>query len=169
MQRAIQSSWTDAGMISLGFFRILEIELNQRIVHPLVRRLDWDTLPRPTGRILQNLLPKIKKVRDGNTSGLELGAIYHLLNQTRDPRPDEQISQVLHDAIKASLNDIGQIAYKQGKLEDLIGDEARETYRNPPAHSRFLPLSVATACKEYVEKALEVIIEGTAKNIPAAG
>ena len=73
-----------------------------------------------------------------------------------------------YDAIKASLNDIGQIAYK-GKLEDLIGDEARETYRNPPAHSRFLPLSVATACKEYVEKALEVIIEGTAKNIPAAG
>ena len=33
-------------------------------------------------------------------------------------------------------------------------DDARELYRNPPAHTRFLPLASALRCKDYVDRGL---------------
>ena len=33
--------WKDAGMISLGFYRILELELNERLISPLKDLMRW--------------------------------------------------------------------------------------------------------------------------------
>jgi hypothetical protein len=73
-------------MISLGFFRILEVELNQRIIRPLAKGLDWTALKllaRPAKAakehiIPENVLDKLGRVRAGDASGLELGPLYLL-------------------------------------------------------------------------------------------
>src|SRR5262249_15284021 len=38
------ASWKDAGMISLGFFRILELEFNERLIFPMMKTVDFKTL-----------------------------------------------------------------------------------------------------------------------------
>ena len=76
-----RSPWEDAGMISLGFFRILEVELNQRIIAPLVASLNFPELraiPKPSNArkdesIPDNIIDKLGHVRDGRDRGLELG------------------------------------------------------------------------------------------------
>lgn len=154
-------------MISLGFFRILEVELNQRIIAPLVTSLDFDVLralPKPTKAqkdqsIPENIIEKLGHVRDGRDRGLELGALYLLLERTQTViEPDKDRKRFLHDAIAQHLTTAGKAAYEDGRLSATINPAAREQYRNPPAHSRFLPQRIATQCKEHVEHALLEII-----------
>ena len=164
---AERSPWQDAGMISLGFFRILEVELNQRIIAPLATCLNFGELraaPKPTKTqkdesIPDNIIDKLGRVRDGRDRGLELGALYLLLQRTQTViEPDMERKRLLHDAIAQLLTTAGRAAYEDGRLSATINPADREQYRNPPAHSRFLPQRVATRCREHVEQALLEII-----------
>jgi len=164
---AERSPWQDAGMISLGFFRILEVELNQRIVLPLVALLDFDALravPKPTKAqktecVPENIIDKLGNVHDGGAHGLELGALYLLLQRTQIvSEPDKNRKELLHHALVQLLTTDGKAAFQDGRLAVIINPAVREQYRNPPAHSRFLPQHVATACKEHVEHALLDIV-----------
>ena len=80
-------------MISLGFFRILEVELNQRIIRPLAKGLDWTALkllakPAKAAKehiIPENVLDKLGRVRAGEAPGLELGPSTCYYNALRRP------------------------------------------------------------------------------------
>ena len=167
-----RSSWQDAGMISLGFFRILEVELNQRIIRPLAKGLDWTALKllaKPAKALKEHIIPenvldKLGHVRDGDASSLELGPLYLLLQRTQTViEPDKDRKVLLHNAIAHALTENGTRAYEDGRLADTINPEARDKYRNPPAHSRYLAQPIATECKHYVEGALRDIIAWTSK------
>jgi len=167
---AERSPWQDAGMISLGFFRILEVEFNQRIVIPMLKSLDFTALralPKPprtieSGRIPDNIIEKLKKVREGRDAGLELGALHLLLQLTQTiADPDENRKKLLHGAIQRHLTTDGERAYKDGRLSNLISPAVREKYRNPPAHSRYLPQPVAIECRKHVTQALLDITDWT--------
>lgn len=166
------SPWQDAGMVSLALFRILEVELNERIILPLVTSMDVDalrSLPKPAKTqndqsIPHNIIDGLSHIRDGRKRGLELGALFLLLERTRAvTEPDKDRKKLLHDAIARHLTSAGNVAYEDGRLSATINPVARERYRNPPAHSRFLPQAVATECKEHVEKALLEVITWTPK------
>jgi hypothetical protein len=160
-----RSTWKDAGLVSLGFFRIIEYELNARFLGPSLTRLERAELQR-----LHKALPGKKrgewafvvngldKVFDGKAHGLMLGELEAWLGRIgRAPDSPEEapIRDLLRQALLPSLTPEGLRALDAGQMGALIAQGPRERYRNPPAHTRFVPLKVAHDCKAYVDRALE--------------
>ena len=88
------------------------------------------------------------------------------------PKEIKPISDVVEMILKEEkiLSDSGLVALKQQKAKDsengfrfvdMTGKDRREKYRNPPAHTRFVSLSTAMKCVEYVNKAIIKIDEYT--------
>ena len=83
------------------------------------------------------------------------------------------ISSVAEKILKDEkiLSNSGLVALKQSiknpgneyRFVDMTNKERREKYRNPPAHTRFVSLSTAFECVEYVNKAIIKIDEYTLK------
>jgi hypothetical protein len=171
--------WKDAGMISLGFFRIIELELNERLIIPALQHLDMRQLEATlhdlkTGEpgksvkdaigVWERLLPQLRRAKE-EQRGLELGALEMLLGKTAKlTGPDVRLKSAIQTEILKRLSADGVEAFQSGKLARLIDSEAREKFRNPPAHSRYLALPVARECKHYVDNILEQIIAFTVGN-----
>src|SRR5262249_35558996 len=53
LAQAVKESllWKDSGMISLGFFRIVELEFNARLILPILQKLDLDVLERSLAKL----------------------------------------------------------------------------------------------------------------------
>jgi hypothetical protein len=75
--------------------------------------------------------------------------------------PDAPLKAPINAGILLLLTTAGAEAFKSGKLALLVDSAARDKFRNPPAHSRYVALSVARECKVYVEKALNQLIAFT--------
>ena len=171
--------WHDAGMISLGFFRILELEINQRLVVPILRGERSSDNQLQLEHLIENLrersgplgeqsktkrdalttwemlLAAVEDLRLGKIVGIELGALERLLGRARHVKgSDKELRAFWRDQLISKLMPAGVVALDDGSLCDLISNEARNRYRNPPAHTRFLPLRVATECKEHVDRSL---------------
>jgi len=61
--------------------------------------------------------------------------------------------------LPSHLTPQGQDAMQRGAFADLISADKRDCYRNPPAHTRFLPLSVAKEGKAYVDESLQQMFD----------
>ena len=180
------NDWQDAGMVALGFFRILELELNHRILGPMqndghakavLTALDsTEEFSKPNAvesvndrktrdkvaSFWKRMKPELVAVLNGRKSGLELGALQLLLDKTRNEGgPDAVLKAVVRTAISGQLSERGLSAYLDGTLSDMISPEVRERFRNPPAHTRFLSLQVALECRAYVEKSLKDMSDWT--------
>ena len=84
---------------------------------------------------------------------MELGPMENFLKKIeKSEGEDETVESLLRSVICKILTEEGETALKTGELSGLIGGEKRAKYRNPPAHTRFLSLSVAKECKEYVDE-----------------
>jgi hypothetical protein len=175
---ASEDIWRDAGMLSLGFFRVLELEFNERLIRPMLPTFDPDAfdveLAKLKGAELTKSAKKAIAVWDRmlvalrtakkKRRGLELGALELLLAKTREAYGfDGSLKSSLRFAVCAQLSSAGIEALSSGELAELIDTEKREMYRNPAAHTRYVDLSTARACKVYVEDALARLIEYTAK------
>lgn len=181
------SHWQDAGMVSLGFFRILELELNHRLILPLrvggvggtvlnqVQCL-LDEISEPVSDESNNgtkrrkktieswarVIPQLVNVLEGDKSGLELGSLYWFFEKTRNEEGiDAPAKAMLRELITKQLSNHGAIAFQSGKMSEMISPAILDTYRNPPAHTRFLPLERAIECKAYVDDCLQSLITWT--------
>src|SRR5262249_45582338 len=157
--------WKDAGMISLGFFRVLEWELNRTLVLPSLSQIDRDVL----ARLYSELPPKRQDswrvvceasrrvVAGGNVKGLELGPLEAWLGHVRkEAHPgEESLRDLFRAPVLKLLTEPGQQALDAGGIEGLIKLDKRERYRNPAAHTRFVSLAIARECKEHVDRSLE--------------
>ena len=156
--------WKDAGMISLGFFRVLEWELNRVLVHPSLSQIDSTVL----AKLYNGLSPKrqesweivyesSRRVVAGKSQGLELGPLETWLGHVRKAAHpgEESLRDLFRSPVLNLLTKQGQRALDAGEIEGLIKFDKRERYRNPPAHTRFVPLAIARECKEYVDRSLE--------------
>lgn len=167
---AERNTLRDAGMISLGFFRILELEYNNRLIleafsNDDIRELQevWDRLTavansskkkRATETWKQLIASISRGVNQGK--GLELGSLEILLGKTASEDGfDAELKSIVRVRFFSQLNDLGVTAFWSGDLRLAISTEVRERFRNPPAHTRFLDLETAIECKEHVVKALE--------------
>ena len=164
--------WEDAGPISLSYFRILELEINRMIVKPLCKAENFTKIDNVYQKMLadaeaksQGALKKLKnkwgitfnalrKMQDTTNSvnGMELGPLLHLFELLRST--DDEMTRVILSIMRPLLNENGNIALDTGLLSQMISEEKREKFRNPPAHTRYLPLSVALECREYVVDSL---------------
>jgi len=175
-------SWHgDAGMISLGFFRILEHELNHLLVDGLqksenaISELDeiWTRVgenlitvdPALTKKLAKKradthalwsqLLPRVQGVIKGERSGLELGTLALLMEKSRSSTGDDvELKQYFAKTLTRRLNDQGRVAYMAGEISRFIEQGVVEKFRNPAAHARFVSLASAQACKRHVDNAL---------------
>jgi len=115
-----------------------------------------NTLSKKEAAVWRKLITKVKRVIDGTETGLTLGDLYLFLEKLRSKK--ESSSNIRHffrRAVNCSLNQKGQKALDCGDISVLIAYEQRERFRNPPAHTRFLPLLVAEECQTFVEDGLE--------------
>ena len=168
----------DCGMISLGFYRILEWEYNEKLIWPclnsdLLKEINIDFKQmyeqNPKSKKLENVIKywekMIKKLSDGlkNKKGLELGSLEIFLSKINSLKgPDHKIKSRLRDSIFLRLTQKGKQAFENGEIITPIKSEIREKFRNPPAHTRFLDFGTAHECKEFVFKSLEDLASYTA-------
>ncbi|WP_426124386.1 hypothetical protein [Pseudomonas sp. PSPC2-3] len=176
----------DAGMIALGFFRILEHELNDLLIKPF-RNSDsaaaeleelWSRL----GKLLatedatqskasatkrkkahmmwSQMIERLRPVLDGGRTGLELGPLHILLEKSRSTSGEDlELKLFFASRLTSHLNHAGQVAFKSGAIAKFIEQSAVEQFRNPPAHSRFVSLSTAQACKRHVVQCISGLVE----------
>ena len=170
-----QEAWVDAGPVSLALFRILELELNFRLVRPafsdpaklayLDSAVDELLKIAPQSKKLESaqgfwtrMRGRVAAVGSGKISGLELGDLEALLAKaSKIAGPDSEIKQVVSDAISKYLTPAGLDSLQTGAMVELISSKHREEFRNPPAHTRYLPLPVAADCRSHVDRALDLM------------
>jgi hypothetical protein len=170
---ASKNEWRDAGAMSLGFFRILELEFNERLIFPLVHQVDFaefeslfETLKsNATSSRTQNAVDFWKKMKSPlleakkSRKGLDLGALELFIQKIRSASGgDIQIKELLRRALCSCITPKGVEAFNAGELEALLNGQAREKYRNPAAHARYVDLATARECKTYVEDALDKLL-----------
>lgn len=168
MSEDIDWGWRDAGMLSLGFFRIIEVEINDKLILPLIRdgRIDdlkdsYDarrsalsgddkkTYSNRWGRNIKTL----EKIADGSADvdGLMLGELeFFFQNIGSSFDPDDNLAILARNRLSELIDSSIVIDEFITLIEDkVLKKEIRDRYRNPPAHTKYLPYETACECREY--------------------
>ena len=158
--------WKDAGLISLAYFRIIEVELNTRIVIPLFDSIGIEQMesiyceyksflnsPREVEKYTNKWNSIISSYKDRHS--LELGSLERLFGYIsyRSKRKDT-LSNKLQELFLTLLTDEGKKAFQECFFENIVNKEIREKFRNPPSHTRYLSYATACECKEFVMNTL---------------
>jgi len=166
------NQWKDAGTVSLGYFKILEIELNAKIIKPLlspefisqlgiyIDEMDINSLSGKKKKRLifwENILSQFQDISNNIKNGLELGVLeifFQKIKSTKNIDSDIKIYSL--ENLYLLLTDHGKKIFQTNDFTDPINVQFREKYRNPPAHTRLLPLPIAKECKIHVLNSLEL-------------
>ena len=168
-----QNMIKDASRISLGYFRVIEMELNYKLIIPLVENLDFDQLEQSCG---YNKAPvdrtpyeselykkwnkdiyELNKVRSSCQDTLELGTIRTLLYHIMDDDRHDLCSRLLDNALTPLLSLDGLHAFRSKTMMGIISRENTEKYRVPGSHTGYHPLSTAKEAREFVLTTLPLI------------
>lgn len=168
LSESIDWGWRDAGMISLAYFRIIEVELNSKIVFPLVERIGIErvrnlydsTRARLRGEEKQDfsarwgrLVSTLEKIEAGTaeTNGLMLGEMEYFFRNIGSERiPDDALAEELTEQLRLMLAEDVSAEDLIDLIENgIIKREIRDKYRNPPAHTRYLPYQTARECRDF--------------------
>ena len=160
----------DAGMLCLSYMRILELELNEKIISPL-SRYKSQIIATCDGEKEQEIqlafqnglssaaVEKIKSayMRDWGwleklDKGIELGPLYFFLLRFKNGKNKYPVTVRYIESIFCSqiLTEDGLSSLKAGVISEWINSTIRETYRNPPAHTRYVGIATALECRDYV-------------------
>jgi len=123
---------------------------------------DKKSLENRFGIILSSL--KRMSSRKGGVDGLELGVLDYFLKNIIIEKDDsysigDKTAEFIFNKVIILLTDEGRKALLSGEMRKIISSEKREKYRNPPAHTRYLPYSVACECREFVIDAVYKLSE----------
>ena len=151
-------------MLALGFSRIIELELCNRIIMPLLSKVGYERLSSEllnAEKLYKNKWQShIKTYRDiikNGTNGkmymlAELNNIFTCIGSKYDEM--DNIATVIRDNLSTILNEHGIDKFNSGIFENITGREIRDKYRNPPAHTKYLEYSVVEECRNVVKKFL---------------
>lgn len=167
--------WKDAGMLSLGFFRLLEVELRQRLLVDVFGKKD------PVVRQWLQEVEERKKDPDGSRFGMvtvgkekfelsrtlialkqpekltmeQMEFCFYLLSEQAETAPEWAVYRdALRQKLYSVLSDEGIRASKDGSIARAICQQKRQEFRNPPAHARYLPIEKAGECRDYVNQTI---------------
>jgi hypothetical protein len=164
--------WKDAGMISLSYFRILEVEFNEKIITPLadsisIRELDnkfYDHLRKLQGEVQDfyrkkwgTIISTFKNINNPakEGEGLMLGPLeYFFRNLGRRYDKNDPVSQYLRESLEDILTESGKTALENGGFEKIMSYNNRNQYRNPPAHTKYLHIDKAVECRDLVNRSI---------------
>jgi len=155
----------DASGLALIFFRILEIEYNNKLIGPFAKELDFTRINKLTGftksisassySIDERFskwgkdLESLFDLKTGKKSSLEIGVIRTLLAHIWH-KTDKCASYLLGE-LEKHLTQKGKDALRTEYMIDIIGKTNVDMYRNPGAHTGFVPYSKACEAREFVK------------------
>lgn len=146
----------DYSALALQFFRIIEIEYNEKLIIPLIKNIDMKTFEL---KIKNNKgwYKDFKSILNAQKNGeISLGTIRVLLYKIIKYKDDE-IGCYLFKAINKLLTSKGKENLKSEKMMRIINYDVLRNYRNPGAHTGYLPFSEACNVRKYVYKNLLII------------
>ena len=169
--------WKDAGMLSLGFFRLVEVEMRQKLLVDVLGKNDPEirqwlrevaecnkldpqnpqifTLGNEKADLFRTLV-SMKKPEKLTMEGMEF--CFCLLSDKAVVQPQWQAYQdSLRRKLYAVLTPEGVQAARDNRFSQAISTELRETFRNPPAHARYLPIEKAGECRDYVNNLIKTL------------
>lgn len=164
--------WKDAGMISLSYFRILEVEFNEKIITPLIASISINDLEdkfkehqrKLYGRSQEDYRRKwgtiIGVFRNSKSpykeaEGLMLGPLeYFFRNLGKRYDKDDQVTLYLKEGLGKFLSEAGKTALENGSMESIMSYNNRNQYRNPPAHTKYLHIDKAMECRDFVNESI---------------
>lgn len=162
--------WKDAGMISLGFFRIIELELNQKIIIPVLSSVGYSVLNTEYNTIYnalsdtdrksfkakwRRILDSYKDMENNGFAGkgFMLGELYKFFKAVgSDFVTSDQLATLIKNSMNSVLNSNGVTKLEEGFFEEITNDDMRNKYRNPPAHTEYMPYETACECREVFRK-----------------
>ena len=164
--------WKDAGMISLGFYRILEVELNQKVIIPLLSSIGYTELndkytscastysgedkkryKSKWGTIIKTYQGMEESGFSGN--GFMLGILDYFFRAIGSEfEESDTLGELIRSKLPIVLNSYGELKFTDGFFEEITNDATRNKFRNPPAHTRYLPYAVACECREVFRKTI---------------
>ncbi|KRQ97226.1 hypothetical protein [Bradyrhizobium valentinum] len=155
--------WRDAGLLALGFFRVIEIELNERFVRPAASGIalaQLDALRAAAGQAgtkgWNAGLSTLRSIVANPSERLMLGPLREMCNEFGHPPAtiDANLRAFVQAALETQLTPSGRAAFFAQDLVDTVSSSRVQSYRNPPAHGRFVGFSEAMTCKQIVTDTL---------------
>lgn len=164
---------TDFSSLSLQYFRILEMIINEKLMIPLADSVDLQELKRLADEDAKerkhkwyremSYIGKIKldeKTCSRENASMQIGSartIIENVSQNKD-RSKDSCTQYLKDKMLVLLTDKGKDALESGEVVKLLDKDAVvDLYRVPGAHTGALPYSVACESREYTMHYLPII------------
>lgn len=166
LSKKIDYGWKDAGMLSLSYFRIIELELNKKILLKVVnnkyplKSIYYEYLNRNDISEIEKDKYKRKwhflfEVKDDNN--YMLGQIYKFFdNLSNINNINDKLAKLLYDKTKGIIL---ESSLNSNFFKNMISEEIRNKYRNPPAHTKYLKYETAKECREYVINQLNQLFE----------
>lgn len=146
----------DYSSISLQYFRIIEMEINEKLIRPLAESIE--------PKVLDSLVKKdknenghdwsidsksLKKIYYKKQESIEIGVARTLLENIIN-RNNDYCAQYLEGKILPLLTTTGVVAFKNYILTAVLDDSQVTKYRIPGAHTGILPYSVACESRKYL-------------------
>lgn len=153
----------DAGMLSLSYYKIIEIESAERLWKPLLSSIGKEKLYaeyQQTIEMIEDIKKrgkfanKYKRVFNNLTKDeptLMLGDLEILFGGIKNEHMEKMVFKHLYEELCTLLTESGINAFSNGQILEWYCSKNRKKFRNPPAHTQYLKLKVALECKEYVE------------------
>jgi hypothetical protein len=161
-QSIMNKEWIDSGNISLAYFKILEIEFNNRFIKPLFQNINHNDLRKNlenekglTGNFIRSIDTIIKNLEKNNYT-LTSGQIFYFLTNILENNQTNFSKYFIHK-IEEILTDLGLVELHNGELFNMFNDKFREKYRNPPAHTLYLSKDQALEARQFVIKNLNYL------------
>lgn len=156
-----QKGTENASELALMYFKVFEIEYNRRLIQPLIQELDMDRLEElkdPDDDVwtpeIENI-QKINRARGTKNEKMMIGEIRTLLNKIREK--DGICSNVFANALYKVLSDAGIQAFQSRRMMQLISFGKTDQYRNPGAHTGYVPFTGASEARNYVTHNIPVM------------
>lgn len=164
--------WKDAGLISLGYYRILEVELNQKFIIPLLSGIGYVALNNEYTQCADSLSGDNKKKYKSkwgtilrtyqemeNSSfqgnGFMIGVLDHFFRAIGSQFEEgDSLASLIKNNLNTILSSYGLEKFEEGFFEGITNEESRNKYRNPPAHTRYLQYSIACECRDIFRKTI---------------
>ena len=167
--------WKDAGMLSLGFFRIIELEFKEQLIEKALKNNpDFETKVNNMRAAYPYNSNKAKYKATFSDTGKEFNfnetinciqnkpmtmeridlALFFLSEECNVDSDIEAYVNDIRNVFYSALTDSGKEAAKKDEIRKYISYDKRDEFRNPPAHANYLPIDKVEDCKEWVFEAL---------------
>lgn len=182
VSKDIDWGWKDAGMISLGYLRIIEVEVNHQLVLPAARMLgadrinkDYEDVCKSTAAVKgkwKNIVPALKDMLRPDAdaaeasgasavSGLMLGQLRGFFGNIGSRiTAGDTLAYDIRDSISKLLSDRNSIdAFISFIENDVVNKDISQKYRNPPAHGEYVTYETACDCRECFYQIMQKLHE----------